>query len=307
MPAGRRIPSLGSNDSERLAPRWLQTSRAAGYIWLRRLTRQSNDGDVRRPFAPPECPTGWQTASPDFIGVGAQRAGTTRWFGLIGSHPEVTPSPVAKELHYFDRFYAGGFTSADAARYSDYFPRPSGHSAGEWTPLYASAPWVPRLLASTAPNARLLMLVRDPLERYLSGLQHSARMAKEFGTTLSRLAPLDAFARGFYNAQLDGLLAHFDRSHILVLQYERCTLEPRAQLRRTFEFLGLSDTEFEPDLDARPGYQPSKPMLDPETAAAYVRAYTDDVLGLARSFPEVDLTLWPNFAHLADRTSSEPA
>jgi Sulfotransferase domain len=296
---GRRS-LLGSGDSERLAPAWLKTSRAAGYVWLRRLTRHSNDGDVRRPFAPPACPAGWRTGPPDFVGVGAQRAGTTRWLGLIGSHPEVTPSPVAKELHYFDRFYCGGFTSADAARYREYFPRKEGCRAGEWTPLYASAPWVPRLLASAAPNARLLMLVRDPLERYLSGLQHSARMAKEFGTTLNRLAPLDAFARGFYHAQLSELMAHFDRAKILVLQYERCTLEPRAELRRTFEFLGLSDTEFVPDLDARPGYQPSKPTLDAETAAAYVRAYSDDVLSLARSFPEVDLALWPNFAHLAE-------
>jgi hypothetical protein len=300
MPAGRRISSLGSSDPESLAPRWLQRSRAAGYVWLRRLTRQGNDGDVRRPFAPPECPAGWRTGPPDFVGVGVQRCGTTRWYGLLASHPEITPSPVAKELHYFDRFYAGGFTAADATRYHDYFPRQGEHRAGEWTPLYAGAPWVPRLLASAAPDARLLMLVRDPVERYLSGLQHSARMAKEFGTTLSRLAPLDALARGFYHAQLMNLLAHFDRSRILVLQYERCTLEPLAQLRRTFEFLGLHDTEFEPDLEARPGYQPSKPMLDPETAASYVRVYSEDVSNLARSFPGIDLKLWPHFAHLAD-------
>lgn len=299
MLARRRILSLVSGDHERLAPAWLRRVRAAGYTGVRRLTLQSYDGDVGRPLPAPECPAGWQTGPPDFVGMGAQRCGTTRWFGLIASHPEVTPSPVAKELHYFDRFYAGGFTTVEAARYREYFPRRSGHIAGEWTPLYASAPWVPGLLAHAAPEARLLMLVRDPLERYLSGLQHGARLARESGITLSQLAPLDAFARGFYYAQLMGMLAHFDRSRILVLQYERCTLDPLAELRRTFEFLGLRDTDFAPDIGARPGHQPRKPTFDPGTAASFVRAYSEDVVCLARSFPEVDLALWPHFAHLA--------
>ncbi len=299
MPARRRILSIVTGDHERLAPAWLQSARAAGHKGVRRLTLQSYDGDLSRPLAPPRCPPACRIGPPDFVGVGAQRCGTTRWFGLISSHPEVTPSPVAKELHYFDRFYAGGFTAAEATRYHEYFPRQAEHVAGEWTPLYSSAPWVPRLLATTAPGARLLMLVRDPLERYLSGLQHGARLAGESGITLSQLAPLDAFARGFYHAQLTGLLAYFDRSQILVLQYERCTLEPVEQLRRTFEFLGLRDTGFHPDLGARPGYQASKPTLDQDTTASLVCAYSEDVLGLAREFPEVDLSLWPHFAHLA--------
>jgi hypothetical protein len=299
MSTSERESVLGSDRSPPLAPRWLQATRAAGYVLVRRLTRQRNDGGVRRPFPPPRCPAGYQTGPPDFVGVGAQRAGTTRWFRLLAAHPEIVASPVAKELHYFDRFYAGGFTEADANRYHGYFPRQDGQKAGEWTPIYASAPWVPALLARAAPNARILMLVRDPIERYLSGLQHSVAMAAEFGAPMSRLAPLDALARGFYHAQLSVLLDHFDRSQVLLLQYERCIREPEAQLSRTFEFLGLRDSRFMPDLQARPGHQPRKPALDRQATAAYVRLYRDDVTALAHSFPEVDLMLWPNFAHLA--------
>jgi len=202
-----------------------------------------------------------------------------------------------KELHYFDRFYAGGFGPDDVAGYHAHFPT-DGRKTGEWTPLYASAPWIPALLAQAAPDARLLVLLRDPVERYLSGLELAIEVARRRKASLSRYAPLEAFSRGFYDAQLKELLRHFDRSQLLVLQYERCTAEPRAQLRRTYEFLGLRDVDFTPDLQARFRHQPEKPALDPQARAAYVSAYSEDVVALVGEFDGIDLQLWPNFAHL---------
>jgi hypothetical protein len=212
----------------------------------------------------------------------------------------VASSPADKELHFFDRFYGGGFTDAGPSRYHDYFPRPDNQKTGEWTPLYGSSPWVPKLLARAAPEARLLMLVRDPIERLASALQHNARLSREQGMPLSRLAPVEAFRRGFYHSEITGLLPYFDSSQILVLQYERCAREPLAELRRTFEFIGLTDTDFAPaELDANPNPQASKPKLDPDTRDSYVRAYREDVEKLAGAFPDLDLRLWPNFADLA--------
>ena len=281
------------------APRLLTASRRLGHSWVRRLTLQKGDGGLPVPAPPPPCPPGCRTGPPDFVGVGAQRAGTTRWFRLIASHPEVAAPPLAKELHYFDRFYRGGFTAADAERYHEYFPRGEGQQAGEWTPLYASAPWIPALLARAAPEAKILMLVRDPVERLASGLQHNGRQSREHGMPMSRLAPVEAFARGLYKVQMDGVLAHFARSQVLLLQYERCSLEPLQELRRTFEFIGVDPEFVPPDLDAKPNSQPRKPELDPETREAYARAYREDVLALASAFPQIDLRLWPNFAELA--------
>lgn len=183
--------------------------------------------------------------------------------------------------------------------YHDYFPRGDGQIVGEWTPLYLSAPWIPPMLAAAAPDARLLVLLRDPLERYLSGLQLDTRVAARRGAPLSRYAPLEAFMRGLYHAQIVGLLRHFERSQVLILQYERCTREPARELRRTFEFIGVEDVDFTPDLAAHPQRQADKPTLDLETRDAYVQAYRDDVLRLIADFPELDLELWPNFAHLA--------
>jgi hypothetical protein len=274
----------------------------------------SGDGGVDLPPEPLPCPAGAHLGPPDFVGVGIQRCGTTRWFDLIASHPEVALprgsrpgywSTTAKELHYFDRFYAGGCSASDLARYREYFPRAEGQKAGEWTPLYASAPWIPPLLAAAAPDARLLVLLRDPVERLRSALALGERVARRRGVAPSRYAPLDAFCRGLYHLQLTGLLRHFGRSQILVLQYERCTEHPLAELRRTFEFIGVGDSAFVPaDLDAAPQHQAEKPALDAGARAAYVRAYSDDVRRLLEAWPEIDVRMWPNFAQLADLSAA---
>jgi hypothetical protein len=288
------------------ASRW-QSARARLAALLRggggaqaSAARLAGDSGVDLPPPPPQVPSGWSTGPPDFVGVGFQRCGTTRWFNLLAGHPEVA-SPVAmKELHFFDRFHSGGFAEEDLAAYHEYFPRPSGHQAGEWTPLYASAPWIPPLLARAAPQARLLMIVRDPVERLISGLALDAAVAARRGASLSRHAPLAAFVRGLYRAELAGLERHFERSRLLVLQYERCAVEPEAQLRRTFAFLGLREDVAVAGLEAHPRRREDKPQFDPATRAAYVEAYSEDVLRLVRDFPELDLSLWPNFAQLAE-------
>jgi hypothetical protein len=279
----------------------LDASRIIARKLARRLTgREREEGEgVIEPPIPPICPPGLTLGPPDFVGIGGQRCGTTRWFRLLASHPEVLPSPAAKELHYFDRFYTGRFTPDDAGGYRRYFPRRAGQKSGEWTPGYVAAPWVPPLLAASAPEARLLVLLRDPLERYLSGLKHDSWVADRAGLPLSQHAPMEAFARGLYHAQLMGWLAHFDRSQILILQYERCSIDPLTELQRTLKFIGISEDGFSPDLDAHPNHQPAKPPLDDSVREAYVDAYRDDVTRLAADFPEIDLSLWPNFAHLA--------
>jgi hypothetical protein len=255
---------------------------------------------VRTPPPPPVPPEGWRTGAPDFVGVGAQRSGTTRWFDLIVAHPGVAAPPATrKELHYFDRFHSGAFTATDAARYGEYFPRPPGLLTGEWSPSYLPSPRVPAMLAAAAPEARLLVLLRDPVERYVSALQRHHRVARASGQPLNAMAPLDAFARGLYRAQLKRLLRRFARPRVLILQYERCTSDPRSELRRTYEFLGVGDAGFVPALDAHPNRQAEKLELHRDARKALVEAYAEEVALLINEFPELDVSLWPNFAQLA--------
>src|ERR1700722_14580356 len=61
------------------------------------------NGGVDTPPAPPQAPPGWTTGPPDFVGVGFQRCGTTRWYNLVAAHPQIARPVAMKELHFFDR------------------------------------------------------------------------------------------------------------------------------------------------------------------------------------------------------------
>ena len=98
--------------------------------------------------------------------------------------------------------------------------------------------WTPALLRRAAPEARLLVLLRDPVERFRSGTT-LAENRFTVGST-ARAAANAAFNRGLYADQLLRLWQAFPREQVLVLQYERCVADPRGELARTYAFIGLA-------------------------------------------------------------------
>lgn len=243
-----------------------------------------------RPSRPPEADPGWAVHPPDFVGFGAQRSGTTWWYELIAAHPTVQAG--TKELHYFHRFWSGSFTDADAAHYSQWFPRPRGCIAGEWSPGYLAHFWIPPLVRRAAPSARVLVMLRDPVERYRSGLLLQSETRRPMAASVSR-----AFRLGCYGQQLAHVLGSFPAEQVLVLQFERCLVAPAEQLARTYRFLGIDDDFVPTDLERpRNRGRGKKSPLDGATRAALVHAYTPDVRLLVDLVPDIDLGLWPNFA-----------
>jgi hypothetical protein len=241
--------------------------------------------------------TGPSIGPPDFIGVGAQRSGTTWWFELLLEHPSIrAPHQGRKELHFFDRFGAEPLRDEDVAAYHELFPRTSGETIGEWTPRYMTDAWTPRLLRRAAPDARLLVLLRDPIERYRSGVVHRATRTPD--ELLERIAS-DAIERGRYASQLRHLRAAFDPERILVLQYERCRLDPIGQYRRTLRHLGVSD-HVPDDVHALRGTttEAGKDRLWPELLSALHATLDREVAELDELVDDLDLSLWPNFADL---------
>lgn len=252
---------------------------------------------------PPHCPPAWRTGPPDFIVVGAQKAGTTWWFRLIESHPDVhQPDGQSPELHFFDRFFATWPTTHDIERYHRFFPRPDSGLAGEKTPTYMSCHWAPEMVRHAAPDARLIAILRDPIARYVSGRTHEDRRLQEIlGTdrdwTNDNRWVEAAFTKGLYAQQLAWLHASIPADRLLVLQYERCVSDPAAQLARTYAFLGLPPHELRPDelATARNVTRAEKLDLEPERRALLVRLYRPDVAELSRLVPDLDLALWPDF------------
>ncbi|MFN8619758.1 MAG: sulfotransferase [Chloroflexota bacterium] len=242
----------------------------------------------------PPAPDGWVVAPPDFIGVGTARSGTTWWDSLIHQHPDVARADgVPKEVHFFDRFWQSDCGEADVAAYHAFFARPAGKHAGEWTPGYMLDPWTPPLLRRAAPDARYLVLLRDPVERFRSG-----RTLAENRLTVGsspRAAANAGFQRGVYADQLLRLWKHVPREQVLVLQYERCVHDPLAELRRTFAFLGL-DTEVANTLEVARVVNESKgPKVDLslDQRTALVARYAPENRRLAALLgDELDLSLW---------------
>jgi hypothetical protein len=248
-------------------------------------------------FTPPVLGPGEVTGPPDFVGIGAQKAGTTWWYQLMLSHPDVTSRPeLHKERHFLDRFGEVPFEAEDVDRYHGWFPHAAGTLTGEWTPDYMTFSWAPELLKRAAPKARLLVLLRDPVERFRSGLEHQRRMGAADGADMTT----DAVQRGFYHRALSGWLEYFDRDQLLILQYERCTTDPVGQLQATFRFLGLP--AFTPASLMAPHRRPSATDdagLGSDVRRRLISGYQSDVLALAAGVPDIDLTLWPNFSYLA--------
>ena len=151
-------------------------------------------------------------------------------------------------------------------------------------------PWVPPLVSLAAPQTKLLVLLRDPVDRISSGLAHVRR--DKGRVTLPDYK--DAVARGFYHDPLSWWLRHFSLDQILVLQFERCLQDPVGQISRTYEFLELEP--FVPQtLEEKVNPSSGVPKLDEDARERLTQIYLPDVLALCQSFPEIDLCLWPNF------------
>jgi Sulfotransferase family len=254
----------------------------------------------------PECPPSWITAPPDFVGIGGQRCGTTWWFGgALQAHPLVVIAPGGrKELHFFDRYWAEDVEADFAARYARFFPRPEGSIAGEWTPGYMGDPWTVPLLAEAAPEARFLIMLRDPVERYRSGIAPVLRQSREQGyDPLNIVIANHAVLHSMYHWQVKRAFEILGRDRVLVLQYERCVDDPLTQMQRTQGFLGLEPLATMPSelgRRVRSGMMPlgDKPALPARLHSELTSALADDVRQVAALCPELDLGLWPNFASL---------
>ncbi len=247
-------------------------------------------------FTPPPIREGQVAGSPDFVGIGAQKAGTTWWYDLIATHPGVsTPGHLPKERHLLDRMAGQAFDSTAIEQFPRWFPRRPGTIAGEWTPDYATFPWAPELLCRVAPDVRLLMLVRDPIDRFRSGLDHYRNLQQP----VDGMVLADAVARGFYTRAIAPWIEVFGPDRLLVLQYEKCVIDTSGQLARTFVHLGLTEYHVSPsEQPIRRETVTPRRSLDADAIDRLVALYRRDVEQLARLVPDLDLTLWPHFDNL---------
>lgn len=258
-------------------------------------------------------PAGWKTGPPDFVGLGCGKAGGSWWYDLLLEHPQVVRNRLdAKELHYFCHFDFRGPDAAAVDLYREAFARPVGKLCGEWSGNFLNHPLSLGYLLDAAPEAKLLAIVRNPVDRAVSTWNQlrSAR-APRLGLEGERARLLDdysLFPEAIWSAQIAGavrqLLDRVPRERLLVLQYEQLRDDPAPGFARTCEFLGI-DAAFRPrDLRRAVNRRPYVvPRPDAAGRARLAGWFADDVRALASLLPGLDLALWPDFAALAPARS----
>jgi hypothetical protein len=177
---------------------------------------------------------------PDFIIIGAMKAGTTSLWEQLRAHPQVY-MPDLKELQFFSN---PGRLDRDLDWYRRQFAAAGGAvAAGEASTNYTKHPRRPGTaarIAEVVPRARLIYLVRDPIERIRS---HYLHVAHGYGER----RPLPVAVRddpeyvdvSRYRMQIDQYLPHFDASQLLVVTSEELRQRGAATIERVMRFIGV--------------------------------------------------------------------
>jgi hypothetical protein len=179
--------------------------------------------------------------------IGAAKAGTTTLADLLGTHPDIELANP-KEPDYF----AGHF-DGDVERYKGCFRRvgseailvdaSTSYAAALWD---APGAWVAQRIAAARPDARLVMMVRDPVERAWSSYWHAVRAGEEKRSFRRAMQDRDGvhISAGLYYQRSQEFLSCFPREALRVLDFRDLARSPQAVAAQVAAFLGADPARF---------------------------------------------------------------
>jgi len=185
---------------------------------------------------------------PTFIVIGSAQSGTTSLYHVFSEHPQIFMSRK-KELHFFvkEHWYRRGIE-----QYERHFPEEltQGKMAvGEATPVYICHPRAPERIARHVPDVKMILTVRNPVQRAYSQYWRKRRDLTETGTFEEALEQdltpeyvpgrRGYFNRGLYLHYIERYLQHFNREQLLVLTFDELSEDPHSFYARCFEFIGV--------------------------------------------------------------------
>lgn len=257
-----------------------------GRTFKNRTIPELSEWVIRRAF-------GLSTASlrvlPNFIIIGAQRCGTTSLYKYLCQHPDVRPS-FPKEIHYFSNYFKKGINW-----YRSHFPLSQNHGknrnqkfiTGEATPYYLVHPHAARRMKHVTPDALIIVLLRDPIERAYSHYYHEVRMGVEklsFEDAINKeeerldhemekmvrdenyrsfnYQHFSYLSRGIYADQIQTWMGNFNPNAIRILSSESLNAEPCQTFLQVTDFLGLRNWT---QVDFSKYHASRYPQMKPET------------------------------------------
>ena len=202
-------------------------------------------------------------AMPDFLIIGGQRCGTTSLFNYIIEHPHIL-RPIRKEIHYFDLNY-----DRSIDWYRSHFPISylrKGFITGEASPYYIFHPHALRRIAETLPDVKLIVILRNPVDRAYSHYQYEVKLGVENLDLKEALDSEDGrvrgeiermlideymnsynhrhftyVSRGRYFDQIKRVFEYFPKDQTLIVENGELLREPQRVLESVFRFLDVGD------------------------------------------------------------------
>lgn len=259
-------------------------------------------------------PTSRWRPLPNLLVVGAQRCGTSSLFKYLGAHPKCNAS-ARKEIRYFTEFYEQG-----SVWYRAHFPlsQPMRNKASkvffEATPDYLLDPRVPARAVELLDEFRVIVLVRDPVDRAYSHYWHNRRLGTErlsfedalaqepsrIGSYLQKgqyLADLPTpksflrfsyVERGRYATQLERWLQLIEPTRLLVMKSEQLFKNTDQAYQEILQFLSLP--EWRPESYRNFSYiseKPTHPPMNPDTRSRLTEVLADEVVRFDRLCREI--------------------
>jgi len=176
----------------------------------------------------------------DFIGIGAQKAGTTWIAEMLSQHPNVQ-FPAGKEVHFWDVHYHGGYEW-----YNRFFAAEAGIKKGDITPAYAILP--PEKIAEVHhhfPHVPLVYSARNPMDRAWSSALMALKRAEMKPAEASDQWFVDHFhsegslKRGDYEQCLKNWLQHYPKKQLLLVRYDDIAARPRELIKKVAAHIGV--------------------------------------------------------------------
>jgi hypothetical protein len=258
---------------------------------------------------------------PNFLIIGANRAGTTSLYQYLKQHPSIYMSPEKEPMFFseysapFDRNRPDRLTlNASVSTVADYealFKDVTTQTAiGEASTAYLPNPFAPPTINRFIPNAKLIAILRDPVERAFSAYGQYIRLGLEPLTDFARAVDEELagsnwrhYVRlGLYYEQAKRYLDLFDSHQIKIHLYDDYESRPHDVVRDLFKFLDVDDS-FSPDMSVRHNpsplaASPAQPTASGTTlgTSAQVRErlklfYREDILKL-QDLIQMDLSKW---------------